>query len=527
MFHHNREVDSEALILTLRQFLAGSREALVSEDGVVLFDLREARYSVSGDHGRCLLHLWSAERNVVRRVVDAELKSNLLQLTVLKLGQARPTRLEICCDRDRRPASAHKAARLAYEQRLRRILARQFPDLALVSISSAMNLERSFSPVYARGLLRRGQSGFAVLGVNSQETQASIDASLTFGILWLDHCRRTNAAKVHVEGLKLFVPPLTSAVVAERMAHLNREAARWQLYELDERDAVVREVDWADRGNLATRLVRCPDEQTAGERFAETIQSMQSLCPETEVVVLSPAEVAFRFRGLEFARARLGHDSNSFRARPEVVFGIGAEEMVLDDTNKDRFAGCLREIEHIRHPDGSRAHALFRLQSERWLESLVTKNLRAIDERLDPDLLYSQVPAFSSSDRAVIDVLGVTRAGRLAVVELKADEDIHLPLQGLDYWSRVNWHHERGEFTTFGYFPGRELSDEKSLLFLVAPALRVHPATDTLLRYLAPEIEWTLVGIDERWRHGVRTVFRKRPQVQGGKRPSESLSQAG
>jgi hypothetical protein len=31
-----------------------------------------------------------------------------------------------------------------------------------------------------------------------------------------------------------------------------------------------------------------------------------------------------------------------------------------------------------------------------------------------------------------------------------------------------------------------------------------------LLRYLSPEIEWELVGIDERWREGVKVVFRKR-----------------
>ena len=43
---------------------------------------------------------------------------------------------------------------------------------------------------------------------------------------------------------------------------------------------------------------------------------------------------------------------------------------------------------------------------------------------------------------------------------VKADEDIHLPLQGLDYWARVQWHHGRGEFLKFGYFGGRELSAE-------------------------------------------------------------------
>jgi hypothetical protein len=113
----------------------------------------------------------------------------------------------------------------------------------------------------------------------------------------------------------------------------------------------------------------------------------------------------------------------------------------------------------------------------------------------------------------MIDVLSIAQDGRLAVVELKADEDIHLPMQGLDYWARVEWHHGRGEFQRFGYFEGRELSPEKPLLFLVAPALRVHPATDTILRYLSPEITWEFVGIDERWREGVRVVFRKRPEA--------------
>ena len=133
-----------------------------------------------------------------------------------------------------------------------------------------------------------------------------------------------------------------------------------------------------------------------------------------------------------------------------------------------------------------------------------------VDEQLDPRLLYSQVPAFSAADRAMIDVPTTTRDGRLAVIELKADEDIHLPLQGLDYRSRVEWHHGRGEFPRFGYFPERELSDEAPLLFLVAPAFHVHPATDVLLRYIAPDIEWEFVGIDERWREGVKVVFRKR-----------------
>jgi hypothetical protein len=51
---------------------------------------------------------------------------------------------------------------------------------------------------------------------------------------------------------------------------------------------------------------------------------------------------------------------------------------------------------------------------------------------------------------------------------------------------------------------------------LVAPALHVHPATDILLRYISPEIEWEFVGIDERWREGVKVVFRKRRKTERG-----------
>jgi hypothetical protein len=245
------------------------------------------------------------------------------------------------------------------------------------------------------------------------------------------------------------------------------------------------------------------------------LAQIRELMPEAEVCVLSPAEIAFRCHGLEFARARIAHDSGNFRSATEIVFGVGAQERVLCDQNADDFRSLVNSIGEVRHAEGPRDSPLWRMHPERWLESLAVRNISAIDGRLGTTCLYSQVPAFSASDRAMIDVLTTTREGRLAVVELKADEDIHLPLQGLDYWARVAWHHERGEFQKFGYFPEKELSTEDPLLFLVAPALRVHPATDTLLRYFSPKICWTLIGIDERWRTNLKPVFRKRPRREG------------
>ena len=306
------------------------------------------------------------------------------------------------------------------------------------------------------------------------------------------------------------MPQGCSALVRERMANLNRAAAKWRLFELDERHDSLVEIDCTDRGNVATRLLHAPDEAAALERFADSIARIRAILPNCEVALLSAAEIAFRWRGLEFARARLGAEPGTFRSTQEIVFGVGAEERVLEDHNFPFFLELLTALRDTRHPYGPRQHPLFRLRPERWLESLVVADVSVIDERLQPHSLYSQVPAFSASDRAMIDVLTTTREGRLAVVELKADEDIHLPLQGLDYWSRVEWHHSRAEFPRFGYFADQELSPEPPLLFLVAPALHVHPATDILLSYISPKITWEFVGIDERWRENVKVVFRKR-----------------
>jgi len=500
-------MDGDTLARSLQDFLAESPEAVVVEGGEVIFDFSTAKYACSAEHGKCLLHLWSDERNTVRRVLDAEIKNGALRLTVQRFGQSRPSVMEICRNRDRRTPTARKAARAAYQRLLGRVLERSFPDFTPGRMSTAADLERSFGPVYTRGELRRGNSCWGVLGVNAQETQGAIDASVTFGLLWLDVCRSQSRALV--EGLKLFVPAGSSAIARERMALLNHQAARFELYELDEREGVIEPVDCRDRGNIAIRLVRAPDEQMVRSRFAAAIARIAELAPEAETRVLSSTELGFRLFGLEFARAQVAQ-APDFRNVEEIVFGAGPYQATLTEENAAEFAGFVRAVRQSRRADGPHTHPLWRMHPERWLESLVARDVSALDSRLDPALVYSQVPAFSASDRAMIDVLTLTRDRRLAVVELKADEDIHLPLQGLDYWARVEWHRARGEFQKFGYFPGVEIASAPPLLLLVAPALHVHPATDALLRYIAPEIECELIGIGEKWREGLQVVFRKR-----------------
>ena len=507
--------------VTSKNFWPRAPGAVVREDGETTYEMTSAKYSISLQHGKCLLHLWSPERNSVRRVLEAEIVTGKLRLSVMQFGRSQAQKLEICRDPDARSSSDRKAGRAAYLRDLQKLLRRNFPRHLIENFTSAMDLNHSFGPVYTRGLLGRGNTAYAVLGVNAQESQSSIDAALTFGLIWLDVCREREAPRRVLKGLKLFVPRGTSDVVSARMGFLNHELAGFELYEVDglektNSQAELIEIDTQDRGNIATRLVRCADYPAVRERFAASIAMVEQLAsaasaekPLIEIAVLSGSEIGFRFNGLQFARARLGLEPESFNRVEEIIFGGGVSETILTEGNGERLAEWVRRLVTSRHAGGDRHNPLWRMHPERWLESLVIPAIDHLDSRFDAQLVYSQVPAFAASDRAMIDILTVTKTGRLAVLELKADEDIHLPLQGLDYWARVRWHHMRGEFSRFGYFSGKQLSMEMPLLFLVAPALRIHPTFDSILRYFSPEIDVTLLAVDERWREDLRVVFRK------------------
>jgi hypothetical protein len=138
-------------------------------------------------------------------------------------------------------------------------------------------------------------------------------------------------------------------------------------------------------------------------------------------------------------------------------------------------------------------------------------------------MLYTQVPALSVGDRGLLDMLTLDRDGRLAVIELKADEDLHLPMQALDYWIRVRALNDDRQpgvgnggcralsaFERQGYFPGAEVSPLAPRLLLAAPSLRIHPANEPVLRYFSPQVEWELIAVSEHWRRELKVVFRKR-----------------
>ncbi len=513
------------LAQTIATYLAEHPAAALLEDGRVLFDMRMARYSVSESHGRCLLEVWSEERNLVRTVVGLQERAQCLRVATRRMGVAKPQTLELAPTSDRRTPTTRDMARRNYQRLLERVLARSFIGAKVDGFRSAMDLEHSFGPAYVRGRLLRGVAADAVIGVSEAESAAMVDGVLTLGILWLDYCRQHSDGRRHFGGLKVVVPAGAWRVTAERMAWFNHAAAGFELFTLDERSEELTQVDFRDIGNLESRLVHAFSAEAAIARCRAGLDRLLDLVPpgareRVEIRPSSPTEVGLLLNGLEFARVRHGAAAHSFARQDEVSFGAGTGETPLTQESHELCRDLCARLFLSRHAEGDHTDPLFRLAPERWLESRLRAGIAELFPGLRDDLLYSQVPALTSGDRGMLDLLTLDRNGRLTVIELKAGEDLHLPLQALDYWIRVralnadrqsvDGGRPLSAFERHGYFAGAEVSPLEPRLLLAGPALRIHPANEPVLRYFSPQVEWELIALSEHWRRELKIVFRKR-----------------
>jgi hypothetical protein len=514
------------LTQAIEAYLSDHPSAAVIEDGRVAFEMRTAHYAVNDSHGRCLLHLWSEQSNLIRTVLEVRPRAHSLHLLTRRMGAAKPQAIEIVPSSDRRTPTTRDAMRRNYQRLLERVLTRAFLGAKVDGLRSAMDLEHSFGPAYVRGRLLRGTAADAVIGVSQSESGATVDGILTLGILWLDYCRQRGDGRRHFGGLKVIVPAGAWRTTAERMAWLNHAAADFQLFTLDERSEELVPIDFRDTGNFDAHLVHAFSSEAAIERCRTSLDRLIALVPpaarhRVEIHPRSASEVSLLLHGLDFARVRHGLANRSFSREDEVTFGAGANETPLTPENEPLCRELFARLFAGRHPDGMHTDALFRLQPERWLESRLRQSINELLPSLRGDLLYSQVPTLSSGDRGMLDLLTLDRNSRLHVLELKADEDLHLPLQALDYWIRVRalsadrqktpaCDRPLSAFERHGYFAAAEISPLPPRLLLLAPALRIHPANESVLRSLSSEIDWELIALSEDWRRELKVVFRKR-----------------
>lgn len=495
-------------LLQLRQeiedLLKQLQHPVLVEDGVELLDLTAAQWRLTIEFNKLIFSAWSSAKTFSRRVEDVAYRDgSRFGIFVRKAGGRETATLEFR-ESHAPPSPSRTAGRTGFRQQLLATLEREYRGWKFERVGNRSDREHSFSAWYTRGMARQGRSAWAFLGLGEDEPAAAADNVLAFGLIWLDWLRG-QAQRESITGLKLFLPPAAIGVIAHRAAYLNPRTLELEIREWRAGRASSTPVDLKDYGNVETRL--------AARRQAELLKEshtalLHDLWDDTggEIDIVPDSTGTFsslRIAGLEVARVE-------GQLAPRIYFGLEGSVRRLDESNRDEFRDFLLEVKRIRQPDSpAPQHDFYRLQSERWLESLLFRDITRIDPALSPAHVYPQVPAFSGADRGVIDLLTVTRRGRLAVVELKVHEEINLPLQGLDYWLRVNWLQQRKQFQEFGYFSDCELSAEPPLLYLVSPAFRFHSTTQKLLRYFVRSLEVTMVGINDSWRKEIKILFRQ------------------
>ncbi|HKA00124.1 MAG TPA: hypothetical protein VKE70_26620, partial [Candidatus Solibacter sp.] len=474
------------------EFLKNCREPALLEAGEEMMPLAGDNYALEIRGSRLTLQAWDRTRNWTRRVTAVTQPNNArLEMTVERFARREGQMFLLDLSRKSGAELGKKSGRLVFRERFRLFLRRQFPEWTLAEVTSEANLEFSLSPSYSRAWLKHGQHGFAAIACPPDADPAGV---LSFGLIWLAYLRRREA-RTAIQGLAAYVPAGKERAAALRILCLDPSAARIELFTYNEQDYLVR-AEPHDYGNIDTRLEPCrrPAPNSAG-----AWESIAAL-PDVEHVTRHDGRVSLRVRGIEFAEIADG----------QLRFGLN-QRTPAREHHAAEIARLAEELARARSADSSdREHPLYRQFPEAWLESQARAEIETIDATLRPDPIYGQVPAFAAGERGVLDLLAVDRSGRLAVVELKASADLHLPLQALDYWIRVKWHLDRGEFRTHGYFPGVALRTEPPRLLLVSPALEFHPTTETILEFFSPEIQVERVGLAVEWRKGLRSVFRLR-----------------
>jgi hypothetical protein len=487
-----QQPDADTLLAAITTFLSTCRRPAALEYGEEPIALAPGAYGLELRSGKVWIEVWSETRTLSRRILAIERHATgVLDCIIQRFGGKTGKLTILDLERPQTAHRSHRGMRESFAERFRRMLSRQFPAWEISSLSSSLDLQRSFSSVFPRARLQRGNHQIAALACPSAEDEEEL---LSFALIWYDHVRIHSRSRTGIE-LCLFLPEGSAKLSAHRLRWLTGQSLHSRIFLFNEHGSAG-EVDPRDLGNVETRVASTYAAPPLDDSTTELIAQLSRIPGVGYSPELSGA-ISVRFRGLEFARIERDRLMVGIEDRREVN-ACHTEEVA-------NFAAHLATLfpgtQGAAH--GSEAPATF---AERWLETSVRSHLPLIDPSLLTDLVHGQVLTLAAGDRDLIDLLAISSSGRLSVLELKAAEDIHLPMQALDYWTHVAWHAERGELKHL--FPAAAIGGRMPKLALIAPALAFHPSNATILRYFSPEIEVERIGVNSDWQKNFRVVLR-------------------
>jgi hypothetical protein len=486
----------------IEQFMCQAQQWRCVRDGMALSPVSSNNLSVTLEFGKLILSYWGDGFAESWRIDDYVVQPDRLQLELSRQMGRQRMRLEVRPQDDAEPLPTEMIERRQrFQEIMCQIIRQKFPGAVIERVATQRDDARQLSGTYTRLILSQGRDRAVAIGVNSQESQPDIDGLLTAAIIWFD---RVSARRDPRPNRLLLLAPVGRATnLARRLTAINSgQDVKIELYEVDEKPAQASFVSPFDQGSLF---------DPSRHRLPPTHKNLPPNVIRDHLIQLHPDLMVYqrpgssveslRVRGLEVARISGGN----------LRFGLGAKKQVLKGDDLTPATALIREVAHVRHADSEQKwHPFYRQQAERWLEEVIRQDVRALEVGLNPRYVYPQIPAHRDDELGMVDLLAITERGRLVIIELKVAEDAELPMQGLDYWLKVEWHRQRGDFRRRGYFPDVEIIDEPALLFLVSPLLRFHRTFDLVAGWIDRGVPVYKVGINDHWRQGIKVLLKER-----------------
>ncbi len=270
---------------------------------------------------------------------------------------------------------------------------------------------------------------------------------------------------------------------------IDRRAERCRLTRLEPRSLASL---WTDKND-------CFDMPPA-QRRSRTSLAIASMAPDAIDIITSRRGETLRFNGLPFARVRM------IGGREAAWFGIGRSSAMLDAGSMRGLRELISELASYRCAESAdRRHSFFRSSPESWLESLVQRDVSALDPNLILSPVYHQFRA--AGER--LDLLALRGDGRLIVIELKAGPDRRAVFQAAEYWRRIELQRRRGDLARANLFGGREIADMPAAVYLAGPAWSFSEDVELFSRALTPEIELWRFELHQDWRRSIRVTGRR------------------
>jgi hypothetical protein len=486
----------ERIAATITDFLSTCQSPALLEHGHTPLAIHNERLRLEVTPQGTWMEAWDGDRYWSRRIVQTGVPNRKrLDLESSRFGKRKLTVTLIDTADARSQPRIDKSHRSTLTEQFRTFLTRNFPNWRWEAFRSEAKLEHSFSPLFPTALLTRGNEAVAAIAAPNRDTSFHV---LTFALIWLDYVRKWHG-ELAARRLLLYLPSEFARPALLLARHLNRERLTTDIRLYSSKDLDL-PLDPNDQGNLHSEVL------PRYSRLAGPAWWIQFLArhPEVDSIEEPDGGLSFRVRGLTFARLipTTGND------RPRLTYGINKRTPATQD-QIPRIESLLADLNSLRSTTTPhRNHKHYLAEPERWLESQLRRNLQEVDADLQPAHLYGQVLGSIGGERSALDLLGIDRAGRLQILELKATEDIHLPLQAFDYWLRIRHHQRHNDFAGNGYFPTEQISPAPPRLFLISPSLHFHPMTETVLRYLPRECETVRIGINSDWRQHFDVVLR-------------------